>query len=86
LNTPLHRSHPALQLGNPILRVNGVEIFLQQPLQQARSLPLICGQLIVDLLGRKSLPGKVFSRYGFTFTRVGRNGAEGAWRVGKGEG
>jgi len=63
------------------------------PLENLRRLEEVCDRgwllstsQLAELLGRKSLPGKAFSRYGFTFTRVGRNGAEGAWRVGKGEG
>jgi len=35
------------------------------------------------LLGLKSLSGKEIHRYGFTFTRVGKNGAESAWAITK---
>lgn len=46
---------------------------------------LLSTSQLAPLLGLRSLSGKVFERYGFSFTRVGRNGAESAWRVGKGE-
>lgn len=45
---------------------------------------LLSTSQLAPLLGLKALSGKEFSRYGFTFTRVGRNGAESAWRVEKG--
>ena len=35
------------------------------------------------LLDRKSLPNKDFDRYGFKFSKAGRNGGETAWRVSK---
>jgi hypothetical protein len=38
---------------------------------------------LAKILGLKSLPGKQFERYGFRFTRAGRNGAESAWKVEK---
>lgn len=60
------------------------------PLVNLRSLEEACDRgwllstsQLAQLLGLKSLSGKEFSRYGFRFTRVGRNGAESAWRVGK---
>ncbi len=60
------------------------------PLANLRSLEEACDRgwllstsQLASLLGVKSLNGKEFSRYGFRFTRVGRNGAESAWRVGK---
>ena len=40
---------------------------------------------LAPLLGLKSLHGSEFCRYGFVFTKVGRNGAESAWQVGKSE-
>jgi len=46
---------------------------------------LLSTSQLAPLLGLRSLSGKVFERYGFSFTRVGRNGAESAWRVGKGD-
>ena len=36
---------------------------------------------LADILGLKSLGGKQFERYGFQFTRAGRNGQQSAWRV-----
>ena len=45
---------------------------------------LLSTSQLAPLLGLKSLHGAEFCRYGFVFTRVGRNGAESAWRVGKG--
>jgi len=60
------------------------------PLVNLRSLEEACDRgwllstsQLAPLLGLKSLNGKEFSRYGFRFTRVGRNGSESAWRVGK---
>ena len=44
---------------------------------------LLSTSQLAPLLGLKSLHGAEFCRYGFVFTRVGRNGAESAWRVGK---
>lgn len=38
---------------------------------------------LAALLGRKTLSGQQIQRYGFMFTRVGRNGAESAWAVEK---
>lgn len=60
------------------------------PLVNLRSLEEACDRgwllstsQLAGLLGLKSLNGKEFSRFGFRFTRVGRNGVESAWRVGK---
>ncbi|HEY9646973.1 MAG TPA: hypothetical protein V6C88_11415 [Chroococcidiopsis sp.] len=60
------------------------------PLENLRRLNEICEQgwhlstsQLAPLLGRKSLNGASFQRYGFTFTKVGRNGAESAWKVTK---
>jgi hypothetical protein len=44
---------------------------------------LLSTSQLAPLLGLKSLHGSEFCRYGFVFTRVGRNGAESAWRVEK---
>ena len=44
---------------------------------------LLSTSQLAPLLGLKSLHRAEFCRYGFRFTRVGRNGAESAWRVGK---
>lgn len=38
---------------------------------------------LAQILGLKSLSGSEFERYGFRFTRAGKNGAESAWRVEK---
>lgn len=40
---------------------------------------------LAPLLGRKSLSGKQIQRFGFTFTKVGKNGAESAWSISKDE-
>ena len=45
---------------------------------------LLSTSQLAPLLGLRSLSGKALERYGFTFTRVGRNGAESAWQVEKG--
>jgi hypothetical protein len=58
------------------------------PLSNLRSIQEACdrgwllstSQLAV-LLGVKSLSGKTVQRFGFTFTRAGKNGGESAWRV-----
>jgi hypothetical protein len=36
---------------------------------------------LAPLLGLKSLTGKEFSRFGYTFTRCGKNGGESAWSI-----
>lgn len=38
---------------------------------------------LAAILGRKSLTGQRFERYGFRFTRAGKNGAQSAWQVEK---
>jgi hypothetical protein len=38
---------------------------------------------LAEILGLKSLSGSEFERYGFRFIRVGKNGAESAWKVEK---
>lgn len=38
---------------------------------------------LAQLLGLKSLSGSEVKRYGFTFTRDGKNGSESAWRIEK---
>lgn len=38
---------------------------------------------LADILGLSSLPGPTFERYGFRFTRAGKNGAQTAWKVEK---
>jgi hypothetical protein len=40
-------------------------------------------QELADILGLASLPGPSFERYGFRFTRAGKNGAQTAWKVEK---
>jgi hypothetical protein len=44
---------------------------------------LLSTSQLAPLLGVKSLTGKEIHRYGFTFTRVGRNGTESAWAIAK---
>jgi hypothetical protein len=38
---------------------------------------------LADILGLSSLSGQQFERYGFRFTRAGRNGQQSAWKVEK---
>ncbi|HEY9881813.1 MAG TPA: hypothetical protein V6D29_25405 [Leptolyngbyaceae cyanobacterium] len=38
---------------------------------------------LAEILGLQSLSGAQFERYGFRFTRAGRNGAQSAWRIEK---
>lgn len=38
---------------------------------------------LAAILGLKSLSGQTFERYGFRFTRVGKNGVQSAWQVEK---
>lgn len=40
---------------------------------------------LANILGRSSLPGPTFERYGFRFTRAGKNGSQTAWKVEKGD-
>lgn len=62
------------------------------PLASMRAIQEVCdkgwllstGQL-APLLGLKTLLGKEFTRYGFTFKRVGKNGAQSAWKITKGQ-
>jgi hypothetical protein len=42
---------------------------------------LLSTSQLAPLLGVKSLNGQVVERYGFRFTRVGKNGIESAWRI-----
>lgn len=44
---------------------------------------LLSTSQLAPLLGLKTLSGKTVQRYGFTFTRVGKNGAESAWSIQK---
>ena len=44
---------------------------------------LLSSSQLAPLLGVKPPSGASFERYGFTFTRTGRNGAESAWRISK---
>jgi len=44
---------------------------------------LLSTSQLAPLLRLKTLSGKELQRYGFTFTRVGKNGAESAWSVSK---
>jgi hypothetical protein len=45
---------------------------------------LLSTSQLAPLVGVKTPTGKQFTRYGFTFTRAGKNGAESAWKVTKG--
>lgn len=38
---------------------------------------------LADILGLASLPGPSFERYGFRFSKAGKNGAQTAWKVEK---
>jgi hypothetical protein len=38
---------------------------------------------LADILGLSALSGQQFERYGFRFTRAGKNGAQSAWKVEK---
>ena len=67
--------------------VDAVEV---DPLEKYRRLQevvdggfLLSSSDLAVLLDRKSLPAKDFDRYGFRFSKAGRNGGETAWRVGK---
>ena len=42
---------------------------------------LLSTSQLAPLLGRKTLSGKAFERYGFKFVKAGKNGAEAAWQV-----
>jgi hypothetical protein len=63
---------------------------LADPLANLRALQEACdrGWLLSSsqlspLVGLKSLHGKEFDRFGFKFVKVGKNGAESAWKVEK---
>ena len=63
---------------------------LPDPLANLRAIQEACDQgwllstsQLVNLLGVKNLSGQTVERFGFRFTRVGRNGAESAWHVGR---
>lgn len=69
-----------------------IEAFPQQqysdPLANLRQLQEACDRgwllsssQLAPLLGRKTLPSKDFERFGFLFTKAGKNGSESAWRV-----
>ena len=44
---------------------------------------LLSSSQLAPLVGLKSVHGKEFERYGFKFTKAGKNGAESAWKVSK---
>ncbi len=44
---------------------------------------LLSTSQLCELLGVRSINGQTIDRYGFCFTRCGRNGREGAWRIEK---
>jgi len=44
---------------------------------------LLSSSQLAPLVGLKSIHGKEFDRYGFKFVKVGKNGAESAWKVEK---
>lgn len=44
---------------------------------------LLSSSQLAPLLGINPPSGASFTRYGFTFTRSGRNGSESAWKIGK---
>lgn len=56
---------------------------LQALEQAAQNGWLLSTSQLAPLLGLKTLSGKELHRYGFTFTRVGKNGAESAWAIAK---
>lgn len=67
-----------------------VDVYPAQPdpLDNLRRLQEVCDRgwllsssQLAPLVGRKSLPSADFDRYGFRFVRVGKNGAETAWKV-----
>ncbi len=71
-----------------IIRLNQIESIAPDPLANLRMLQEACDRgwllsssQLAPLLGVKSLSGRTIERFGFTFTRVGRNGIESAWKV-----
>lgn len=78
---------PQLPSSPPAVRVSGVE---HDPLSQIRALQEACdhgwllsSSQLAPLVGLKKVQGKSFERFGFKLVKVGRNGAESAWRVEK---
>jgi hypothetical protein len=67
---------PASAPANPLSNLEALE-------QAAQNGWLLSTSQLAPLLGLKTLSGKTVQRYGFTFTRVGRNGAESAWSIQK---
>ncbi len=72
----------------PPVEVKLPELPPSDPLSNLRSIQEACDRgwllstsQVAALLGVKSVSGKTVQRFGFTFTRVGKNGAESAWRV-----
>jgi hypothetical protein len=53
---------------------------LQEALEQGW---LLSSSQLAPLLGLNRLAGAEFKRFGFTFTRSGKNGSESAWRITK---
>jgi hypothetical protein len=44
---------------------------------------LLSTSQLCELLGVRSISGQAIERYGFRFTRCGKNGREGAWAIAK---
>jgi biotin operon repressor len=92
INPAAVRSDSAMALALVVDAIAGKlqDLKPDDPLANLRSLEEACDRgwllstsQLAALLGVKSLSAKEFSRYGFTFTRVGRNGVESSWRIRK---
>lgn len=73
-----------------IISLNQAGLVAPDPLANLRMLQEACDRgwllstsQLAPLLGVKGLNGRTIERFGFTFTRVGRNGIESAWKVGR---
>lgn len=70
---------PAIPPANPLSRFEQLQAIADKDWRPSTS-------ELADILGLLSLSGSKFERYGFRFTRAGKNGAQSAWRVEKVDG
>lgn len=70
---------PAIPPANPLSRFEQLQAIADNDWRPSTS-------ELADILGLNSLSGSKFERYGFRFTRAGKNGAQSAWRVEKVDG
>lgn len=79
LMTAIANQHPASAPSappNPLSRFEQLQAIADKDWRPSTS-------ELADILGLNSLPSASFERYGFRFTRAGKNGAQSAWKVEK---